>query len=91
MLFIETPAHECVSRTKDAEETESSNHKRISQVNEQYQTKISSLKKWTEQFGLMENGVCKVALNQEVSSDDWSLESIKENALACVKKVIQFK
>lgn len=80
-----------MKRIQDAEESEAKDQKRITQVNEQFDIKISNLKKWTEQFGLIEDGICKVALNQEVVSDDWTLESVKNQALACVKKVVQFK
>lgn len=66
-----------MKRIQDAEESEAKDQKRITQVNEQFDIKISNLKKWTEQFGLIEDGICKVALNQEVVSDDWTLESVK--------------
>lgn len=72
---------------------ERGNEQRIQGFNEIYNGKVGSVKKWCEQFGLVDpQGCCKVTLNQEVNSAEWdNKDLVKENAIACVKKVMAFK
>ena len=67
--------------------------KRIKQSAEVFSKRIGSLKKWSEQFGLInEEGLCAVTLGQEVESATWnSKESVKEAVMQNVKQILSFK
>lgn len=65
-MFLETPDTECVKRAADITDNESANEDRIKTINENFDMKVGSIKKWCEQFGLIADGQCKVQLNQEI-------------------------
>jgi len=76
IFFIETPETECVRRVEGAE-SESGNEQRIKTINENFDSKVGSIKKWCEQFGLVdEDGTCKVTLNQEVCATEWDQKEV---------------
>jgi hypothetical protein len=58
-----------------------------------YSKRIGSLKKWSEQFGLInDEGACAVTLGQEVESSVWNnKESVKEAVMQNVKQILAFK
>lgn len=93
VIFLETPESECLRRCEGMTEDERGNEQRIQGFNEIYNGKVGSVKKWCEQFGLVDpQGCCKVTLNQEVNSAEWDKKDVvKDSAIACVKKVMAFK
>lgn len=51
------------------------------------------MKKWCEQFGLVDQTQkCVVTLNQSVVASDWKQkDQVKDQALSCLKKIVDFK
>jgi hypothetical protein len=63
-MFLETPESECIKRTEGLENDEHGSEKRIQAFDEGYDSKIGSVKLWSQQFGLVDSeGQCKVTLN----------------------------
>lgn len=54
VIFIETPESECLKRA-EGKEDEAGNESRIKTINENFDRKVGSLKKWCEQFGLIDS------------------------------------
>lgn len=53
IFFIETPHNECLQRAKGLND-DSADTKRISSINDDFNSKVGSIKKWCEQFGLVD-------------------------------------